>query len=98
MADELTELLPCPFCGGADLVCATGFAYCLTCHADGPIVPPNGPSAKELWNKRVRAVPESEVIAALAAELRDVATAADIAHTKIFRLFQQHGIEMEGTE
>ena len=53
----VTELKPCPFCGGTDLrvvdppVCDEWVVEC-ACDANGPIANPTPEDAIETWNMR----------------------------------------------
>ncbi len=58
----MSELKPCPFCGGSNLeACsgAGGYIICKDCDAYGPAL--SGAAAEDAWNKRAR-VPEPPVI------------------------------------
>lgn len=69
MKDYVDELLPCPFCGGKNLLWEGALRYgrpvshvvCWNCFAEGPVADHlkngrgNYPKAKKLWNKRAAA-------------------------------------------
>ena len=50
---EPTELLPCPFCGGINIIHCCHHMYCHACGADGPDADSQCESeAIAAWNKR----------------------------------------------
>ena len=50
---EPTELLPCPFCGGINIIHCSHHMYCHACGADGPDADSQHESeAIAVWNTR----------------------------------------------
>ena len=76
---EPTELLPCPFCGGINIIHCCHHMYCHACGADGPDADSQCESeAIAAWNKRTPQPTQAQAGAVpLTEEQRsDIATAA----------------------
>ncbi len=50
--DNISQNLPCPFCGSKNLAQGSEQVFCTDCACTGPILLLKGESVWNLWNKR----------------------------------------------